>query len=64
MRPWFRKPVLERLRATGEEVVYTCLPRNLFVQDGWTTEVGREGLGSRVVASGEISAGIEVDGGH
>jgi hypothetical protein len=55
MKRWFRRPVLEWLRAVGEDLVHNGQRgRPLFEKDGLLTEVGREGLGCKEFDDGLI----------
>ncbi|KAI0640880.1 AB-hydrolase YheT [Trametes meyenii] len=57
---WVQKPVLEWLRAVGEDM-NVCLSqgRPLSINGGFVTEVGRPGLGCKEVeGGGKLSAGI------
>lgn len=63
-RRWISKPILEWLRATGEDLVCErpTLPV-LYEADGWLTEVGREDLGCKRVEGGGLVIGVEGEGG-
>ncbi|KAH8117410.1 AB-hydrolase YheT [Phellopilus nigrolimitatus] len=64
VRRWVTRPVIEWLRAVGEDL--ESGPSHILQiteVDGWTTEVGREGLGFKILGDeGEIK-GIEGEGG-
>ncbi|TFK54905.1 AB-hydrolase YheT [Heliocybe sulcata] len=64
LRRWVRKPVLEWFRATAEHLVgeQREVPE-LYEQDGWTVERGRESLGFREVEGGGKVVGVEGEGG-
>lgn len=57
---WVTKPVLEWLKATGEDMVRTPnRVRKLVDVDGFITEEGRSGLGCKVAGGGGHIVGVE-----
>jgi uncharacterized protein len=61
---WFHRPTLEWLKVMGDQVVppERVLP-DIKEMDGYLKEVGREGLGCKVVEGGGHVVGIEGEGG-
>lgn len=66
LRRWVTKPALEWLRLAAEILVHDNSehpPRDVFVDEGgWIREVDglREGLGCRVIESGDLIDGTEL----
>lgn len=59
-RRWYRKPVLEWLKAMGEDVVLpTRQTKPLREKDGWLMEEGRDDIGCRVESEGGKVIGVE-----
>jgi uncharacterized protein len=61
---WVRKPVLEWLRATGEDLV-NDLKRGhaLSEKDGFLMQEGRDDVGCKVVSVGDLEIGVQGEGG-
>ncbi|KAI0709091.1 AB-hydrolase YheT [Earliella scabrosa] len=61
---WIRKPVVEWIRAVGEDmVVDTGRGRPLHEVDGFLKEVGRDDIGCKEVEGGGHVVGVEGEGG-
>jgi uncharacterized protein len=57
---WARRPVLEWLRATAEDVkVIPRSVRGIECRDGWLVEVGNEHLGCREIVDGGTTQGTD-----
>ncbi|KAI0318948.1 AB-hydrolase YheT [Amylostereum chailletii] len=64
IRRWVRKPVLEWLKVTAEDMAPDHRkPREIFTEDGWLMQVGRDDLGVRVVKTGTVVEGVAGEGG-
>lgn len=63
-RRWYRRPVIEWLKAMGEDIVLPERhPKPLREKDGWIMEEGREDIGCRVDVEGAKIIGAEGEGG-
>lgn len=61
---WFTRPVLEWMRAVGQDMVVHDRPGRLMKEvDGFLVEVGSESLGCKVIASGGRVVGTEGEDG-
>ncbi|KAH7930797.1 AB-hydrolase YheT [Leucogyrophana mollusca] len=63
VRRWITKPVLEWLRATGEDLVSAREYRGLCEIDGFLTETGSENLGCKEIDGGHLVIGTEAQNG-
>ncbi|KAI0065353.1 AB-hydrolase YheT [Artomyces pyxidatus] len=60
VKRWVRKPVLEWMKATTEQITLDHIEsKPLVVIDGWITEPGKEHLGCRVIGEGGRVEGVE-----
>ncbi|CCL99146.1 uncharacterized protein FIBRA_01161 [Fibroporia radiculosa] len=64
IRRWVRKPVLEWLRAAGEDLAVGDEDvRPIIDVDGFLRESGREGIGCQMIEGSEHIIGVEGEGG-